>query len=482
MKILLPTDGSRYALAAAKAVATWFPRPGTSVDLLSVVPSRRHSSHRSYAPPRAPEQEWRAAAGRWLDATAEPLASHGYRLERIVRKGNPAEVVARQAADGAYDLVVVGAKGQGDTPFFGIGSVALQVLEHAPSSILMVREPKAKGNRPPSALHPFRVIVATDGDAEAERALRRIQDLLGVEHVQVRTLAVADEPVGGPLGEREAWVVARRGASMLTDHGVPAEPWVAAGEPSDRILDAAHDADLVVLGSRSVLRPQELHLGSVALQVARAVPCSLLLVREGTSAGAPVEEARDEGPSIPFEVAYRNVEPSEAVERQVLRGLARLGKLEPEIIRCHVMLELRHPRHRKGNLFHVRVDLTVPGREVTVSRTPPKHRESEEPVTAIGEAFDKVRQRLAETLRVQRGDVKTHEVPPHGVVTDLFPDHGFIRAADGRVIYFHRNSVLNDAYDNVAEGAEVRFAESMGDQGPQATSVTLIGKHHLHQT
>ena len=50
---------------------------------------------------------------------------------------------------------------------------------------------------------------------------------------------------------------------------------------------------------------------------------------------------------------------------------------------------------------------------------------------------------------------------------------------DGRDVYFHRNSVLNDEFDHLEVGAEVRFAEEMGDKGPQASTVATIGKHHI---
>jgi cold shock CspA family protein len=47
------------------------------------------------------------------------------------------------------------------------------------------------------------------------------------------------------------------------------------------------------------------------------------------------------------------------------------------------------------------------------------------------------------------------------------------------VIYFHRNSVLKNAFDRLEIGSEVRFSEEAGEQGPQASSVTLVGKHHV---
>ena len=57
-------------------------------------------------------------------------------------------------------------------------------------------------------------------------------------------------------------------------------------------------------------------------------------------------------------------------------------------------------------------------------------------------------------------------------------DCGFIETDDGYEIFFSRNAVLNDAFDQLVVGSEVRFVEQEGDKGPQASSVRLIGKHH----
>ena len=58
-------------------------------------------------------------------------------------------------------------------------------------------------------------------------------------------------------------------------------------------------------------------------------------------------------------------------------------------------------------------------------------------------------------------------------------DYGRIETPDNRVIYFHRNSVLKGSFDRLEIGSEVRFTEVSGEQGPQASSVTLVGKHHV---
>src|SRR3546814_16347819 len=79
--------------------------------------------------------------------------------------------------------------------------------------------------------------------------------------------------------------------------------------------------------------------------------------------------------------------------------------------------------------------------------------------------------------------VKTHEVPPHGKIARLFgyEGYGFIETPDGREIYFHQNSLVDDDFEKLEEGQEVRSvaAEGERDKGPQPSPAQLIGKHHL---
>ena len=81
-------------------------------------------------------------------------------------------------------------------------------------------------------------------------------------------------------------------------------------------------------------------------------------------------------------------------------------------------------------------------------------------------------------VRRMQGQVKEHEGQPIGTVTKLDPS-GFLESADGREIYFNRNSVLDPGFTHLSIGTRVSFAEEMGEKGPQASTVKLLGKHGL---
>jgi cold shock CspA family protein len=116
-----------------------------------------------------------------------------------------------------------------------------------------------------------------------------------------------------------------------------------------------------------------------------------------------------------------------------------------------------------------------------VDRNPSADHAHEDPYVAVRDAFNAARRRLQDHQRRFEGRVKSHEAPPHGRVAQLFPemDYGLIETADGREVYFHRNAVLNDGFDRLTPGAEVRFAEEEGEKGPQASTVHLVGKSHV---
>lgn len=179
------------------------------------------------------------------------------------------------------------------------------------------------------------------------------------------------------------------------------------------------------------------------------------------------------------EISFRDFEPGPAVKERVLEEVRRLEHFYDGIIGCRVVMENPHRRHRIGNTYHVRIDITVPGRGLVVSRDPAEEPTRSDPFVVIEGAFAAARRQLGDYAREIRGQVKAHEEPPHGRIARLFPTdgYGFIRSSNGPEIYFHENSVLDASFEDLAVGDEVRFVEEPGIEGPQASTVHPVGKH-----
>ena len=185
---------------------------------------------------------------------------------------------------------------------------------------------------------------------------------------------------------------------------------------------------------------------------------------------------------LPLQVTFRNMPRSDAVETKIRERADKLDKFYNSIMSCRVIVEAPHAHHHQGKLFHLRIDLTVPNGELVVSKDAHADRTHEDVYVAIRDAFDAAQRQLQNYARKQRRNVKTHEAPPRGKVTEVFPhmDYGLIHTNDGREVYFHRNSVINGGFDHLELGTPVRFAEEMGEEGPQASTVTPSGKNkHL---
>lgn len=174
-----------------------------------------------------------------------------------------------------------------------------------------------------------------------------------------------------------------------------------------------------------------------------------------------------------LQITFKDVPSSPAVEACIREHAAELDQFHDGIIRCRVVVELPHRHSRQGNLYAVHISLTIPGHELVVGHGPTEDHAHEDVYVAIRDAFAAAKRRLQDHVGRDRRQPKHHESAAEGRVARLFRDegYGFIETADGREVYFHRNSVADGRFDALTAGAPVRFAEELGEKGPQATVV-----------
>lgn len=103
-----------------------------------------------------------------------------------------------------------------------------------------------------------------------------------------------------------------------------------------------------------------------------------------------------------LQITFKNFTPSDAVEQVVRKKVHKLEQFCDHIVGCHVVLEMEHHRHRKGNHFAVRLDIQVPGGELAV--TAPHH---DDPAhadiyVAVRDAFDAAQRQLQDYMNVRR--------------------------------------------------------------------------------
>ncbi len=90
----------------------------------------------------------------------------------------------------------------------------------------------------------------------------------------------------------------------------------------------------------------------------------------------------------PIEITFRGFPHSDAVETRIREKAAKLEQFCDNIIGCRVAVELEHQHQHQGNLFHVRIDLNIPGKQIVVSREHHDKQSHEDMYVALRDAFD----------------------------------------------------------------------------------------------
>lgn len=175
---------------------------------------------------------------------------------------------------------------------------------------------------------------------------------------------------------------------------------------------------------------------------------------------------------VPLQITIRNIDHSKAVEERIRQKAEKLNIFSDQIISCHVVVELTRNNKNQGNLHNVRINLTVPNKELVVN-----HNEQENLYMAIRDAFNDMVRQLEEAARMLHGEVKYHPDLLQGEIVRLFKDDdfGFIATPDGEEYYFNANNVVHPKFQRLTVGTPVHFISAMGDEGPQAHRVKAKG-------
>jgi cold shock CspA family protein/ribosome-associated translation inhibitor RaiA len=183
----------------------------------------------------------------------------------------------------------------------------------------------------------------------------------------------------------------------------------------------------------------------------------------------------------PLQIAFRGMESSEFLEGLIRDKVARLERLNADLISCRVVVEGQNRKadSAKGTLA-ITVEVELPGRPLIVARgQEPPHDAKGGQARAVTLAFDAAERQLTDTSAIQDGAVKMHgNAGEAGVVNRLFRDqnYGFVEVRGAPDLYFTRNAVVGGSFDAIEVGTlvEVTVATGEGPMGPQASSVRLL--------
>jgi len=234
--------------------------------------------------PAAPGSSAASAAARrygeqlLADAMRQAQAGLGCAEVRpLLAAGPPAKVLC--GLSNSSTMLVVGSRGRDRLARALLGSVSLQVAAYADGPVTVVRGHWQQVCGKPTAA----VVVGADGSGPAqaavafafEEAARRAAPLHAV-------CALADSP--GVLGGARQVEADFDQALAKCEPDYPAVALrriVRQGAPRSALLEAARDAQLLVVGARGRGDLPEMRLGSVSLAVLHHAPCPVSIIRGG---------------------------------------------------------------------------------------------------------------------------------------------------------------------------------------------------------
>ena len=111
---------------------------------------------------------------------------------------------------------------------------------------------------------------------------------------------------------------------------------------------------------------------------------------------------------VPLQISFRNMDPSPAVESVIREKASKLDRYFSRIVSCEVTVEAPHKHHHKGKLYKVRIDISMPGKDVHVNQEGPQNQAHEDVYVAIRDAFDAAVRQVEDNARKMRGEVKNH--------------------------------------------------------------------------
>jgi nucleotide-binding universal stress UspA family protein len=132
-----------------------------------------------------------------------------------------------------------------------------------------------------------RILIAYDGSDASQRALERVTRFMKEAEVAIVTVArpIYRDPAytgyADPKDEEQQRQVLFAARDALASAGIAATGFAPVGNPADEIVAAAKafDAELIVIGARSLGSVGRLVLGSVSTKVMHESDCDVLVVK-----------------------------------------------------------------------------------------------------------------------------------------------------------------------------------------------------------
>jgi nucleotide-binding universal stress UspA family protein len=186
------------------------------------------------------------------------------------------------------EMVVTGSRGLGSLAGLLLGSVSSQVAEYASGRVVVVR-----GRRRVPGRSPGPIVLGTEGSGASEAAVEFAFEeaaLRGTFLLAVCALADAPATLGG--GHRIRADFEHLITRWERKHpGVAVRRHVADGAARGALLEAAHEAQMLVVGARGSGGIAGMMLGSVSRALLEYAPCPVGVAHSASDGARPMTDA-----------------------------------------------------------------------------------------------------------------------------------------------------------------------------------------------
>ncbi|MFA5809850.1 MAG: universal stress protein [Thermoleophilia bacterium] len=276
-KILVAFDGSESSRNALSQTLSKFEE--SWIKVLIVVPAYEGDLelvgiHDVQGLLRGPTEELTQAA-------RKIIGSESARVNIDVVKGEAFERIIDVAENESCTLIVMGRRGLHRLERMLMGSVTAKVIVHSSTDILVIPRDAEIGWD--------KIIVATDGSTDSEKALTKAIDLGKSRGVSITGVTVVDmhpehyadaAEVVDKLDEK-AKTVLEQTVALASDAEVELRTQLLHGNPAAEITGYAREnnAGIIFVGSRGLTGLKKIFLGSVAEKVIGLSPCAVYVTK-----------------------------------------------------------------------------------------------------------------------------------------------------------------------------------------------------------
>jgi len=305
MKILVPYDGSTSADAAIDGLRRGgLPRAGEALFVCVAGEGWPPTTETAAEEVEGFVNSWKAGlheAEKFAERARDRFQSYfpGWRVTSEGLWGSPGKTILKTADLFVPDLLVMGSHGRSAATRMVIGSVSLGILHHSKWPVRVVH------GAGPQTAGPIRILVATDGSASADAAVRSVSQRSWPGGTRICVLAIMESMVPPPtippieaetfrtepafrvILEADARhrvhlnVVVDQSRKVLEAAGLNVETKVMEGNPRSDLLSEAKawGAETIFIGARGLGILDRLLLGSVSTAVVTHAECAVEVIR-----------------------------------------------------------------------------------------------------------------------------------------------------------------------------------------------------------